>query len=97
MWPGFGENSRVLAWIFDRCNGVDNFVETAIGNLPKPGAIEPPAGLSAEIMSELCSVDTAGWKGEISQIRSDYYPQYGDRLPKVLYDELDKIEKALNV
>jgi len=96
MWPGFGENSRVLAWIFDRCNGVDNAVEKAIGFLPKEGAIETPAGVSAEVMNELISVDTEGWKKEISEIRSDYYPQYGDKLPKVLYDELDTIEKLLN-
>ena len=96
IWPGFGENSRALAWIFDRCNGVDNAVESAIGFLPKPGAIEPPAGVSAEVMAELCSVDTEGWKKEISEVRKDYYPQYGDRLPKALYDELDNIEKLLN-
>jgi phosphoenolpyruvate carboxykinase (GTP) len=96
IWPGFGENSRVLSWIFDRCNGADNCVETAIGNLPKPGSIEAPEGVTAEIMAELTKVDTEGWKQEIASIRKDYYPQYGDRLPKVLYEELDKIEKALN-
>ncbi|MCL2809367.1 MAG: phosphoenolpyruvate carboxykinase (GTP) [Treponema sp.] len=39
MWPGYSENCRVLAWLFDRCDGKDNFVETPIGNLPKPGSI----------------------------------------------------------
>jgi phosphoenolpyruvate carboxykinase (GTP) len=97
MWPGFGENSRVLAWIFDRCDDKDNAVEAAIGFLPKPGTIEPPAGLSAEVMAELISVDTEGWKKEIADVRNDFYPQYGDRMPKVLYDELDTIEKLLNV
>ena len=96
MWPGYGENSRVLAWIFDRCDGKDNCVETAIGNLPKPDAIQPPAGVSAEAMAELTSVDVAGWKKEIEEVRKDFYPQYGDRLPKVLYEELDLIEKQLN-
>jgi phosphoenolpyruvate carboxykinase (GTP) len=96
MWPGYSENSRVLAWIFDRCNGVDNCVETAIGNLPKAGSIAPPEGISAEVMAALCSVDTEGWKKEIAEVRKDYYPQYGDRLPKVLYNELDEIEKQLN-
>jgi phosphoenolpyruvate carboxykinase (GTP) len=96
MWPGYGENSRVLAWIFDRCDGKDNCVETAIGNLPKEGAIEPPAGVSAEIMKELCSVDTEGWKKEIADVRDVHYAKFGDRLPKVLYDELDAIEKRLN-
>jgi len=96
MWPGYSENSRVLAWIFDRCNGKDNCVETAIGNLPKPGAIEPPDGVSVETMNELCSVDIEGWKKEIAEVRQEYYPQYGDRLPKELYEGLDTIEKKLN-
>jgi phosphoenolpyruvate carboxykinase (GTP) len=60
MWPGYGENSRALAWVFDRCDDKDNYVETPIGNLPEPGAIEPPAGVNAEIMKELCSVDIEG-------------------------------------
>jgi phosphoenolpyruvate carboxykinase (GTP) len=96
IWPGFGENARVLAWIFDRCNGVDNCVETAIGNLPKTGSIEAPEGFCPDIMKELITVDKEGWKSEIAAIRKDYYPQYGDRLPKELYAELDIIEKALN-
>jgi phosphoenolpyruvate carboxykinase (GTP) len=96
MWPGYGENSRVLAWIFDRCEGKDNYVETAIGNLPKPGAIEPPAGVTAETMAELTSVDKEGWKSEIADVRQNHYSKYGDRMPKKLYDELDIIEKELN-
>jgi len=96
MWPGYGENSRVLSWVFDRCNNKDNCVETAIGNLPKAGAVEPPAGISAETMAELCLVDTEGWKKEISDVRENHYSKFGDRLPKVLYDELDAIEKRLN-
>ena len=47
-------------------------------------------------MAELTSVDVEGWKKEINEVRKDFYPQYGDRLPKVLYEELDKIEKLLN-
>ena len=96
MWPGYGENSRVLAWIFDRCNNKDNFVKTPIGNLPKPGVIEPPAGVSAEVMNELCSVDIEGWKKEIADVRQNHYPTFGDRLPKELSAELDAIEKRLN-
>ena len=95
IWPGFGENARVLAWIFDRCEGKDNCVETAIGNLPKPGSIEAPAGISAETLAELTTVDIESWKKEISDIRDKHYAQYCDRMPKVLYEELDKIEKAL--
>jgi len=96
MWPGYGDNSRVLAWVFDRCNGKDNFVETPIGNLPKEGTIEPPAGISADVMKTLCSVDTEGWKKEISDVRSNHYAKFGDRLPKEMYEELDVLEKGLN-
>jgi len=96
MWPGYGENSRVLAWIFERCNGKDNCVETPIGNLPKPGAIEPPAEVSAAVLAELCSVDIEGWKKEIADVREKHYPQFGDRLPKELYAELDAIESRLH-
>ncbi|MCL2007464.1 MAG: phosphoenolpyruvate carboxykinase (GTP) [Treponema sp.] len=95
LWPGYGENARVLAWIFNRCNDEENYLETAIGNLPKPGSIEPPEGLNPDVMSSLCSVDVEGWEAEIADIRSDYYPQYGARLPKVLYEELDVIEGEL--
>ncbi|MDR1869366.1 MAG: phosphoenolpyruvate carboxykinase (GTP), partial [Treponema sp.] len=96
MWPGYGDNSRVLAWIFDRCNGKDNCVETPIGNLPKPGTIEPPAGVSAEVMKELCSADIEGWKKEISDVREKHYAKFGAKLPKELYDELDTMEKNLH-
>uniref|UniRef100_A0A806KSK7 Phosphoenolpyruvate carboxykinase [GTP] n=1 Tax=uncultured bacterium contig00113 TaxID=1181576 RepID=A0A806KSK7_9BACT len=96
MWPGYGENSRVLAWIFDRCDGKDNFVETPIGNLPKPGAIEPPPGVSAEVLKELCTVDTEGWRKEISDVRGNHYAKFGDRMPKEMYEELDIIEKELS-
>jgi phosphoenolpyruvate carboxykinase (GTP) len=96
LWPGYGENSRVLAWIFDRCDGKDNYVETAIGNLPKAGAIAPPEGISPETMAELFTVDVEGWKKEITEIRNEHYPLYGDRLPEELYDKLDTLEKLLD-
>jgi phosphoenolpyruvate carboxykinase (GTP) len=96
MWPGYGENSRALAWVFDRCENKDNCVETPIGNLPKPGTIKPPAGVSLEAMEELCSVDIEGWKKEIADVRQSHYPKFGDKLPKELFEELDAIEKRLN-
>jgi phosphoenolpyruvate carboxykinase (GTP) len=96
MWPGYGENSRVLAWVFDRCDDKDNFVDTPIGKLPNAGAIDPPKGVSAEAMNELTSVDIEGWKKEIADVRRNHYPKFGDKLPKELLDELDAIEKRLN-
>jgi phosphoenolpyruvate carboxykinase (GTP) len=97
IWPGYGDNSRVLAWIFDRCDGKDNYVETAIGNLPKPDAIIRPDGVSEADMKEICAVDTEGWKKEIADVRQNHYPKFGDKLPKELYAELDAIEKRLGV
>jgi phosphoenolpyruvate carboxykinase (GTP) len=96
MWPGYGENSRALAWIFDRCDGKDNCVDTPIGILPKDGAIEPPKGVSAETMKELTRVDVEGWKKEIEDIRKNHYPKFAGHLPKELADCLDDIEARLN-
>jgi phosphoenolpyruvate carboxykinase (GTP) len=95
IWPGYGENSRVLAWIFDRCDGKDNYVSTPIGNLPKADSIDRPAGVSADDMKEILNVDIEGWKKEIADVRKNHYPKFGDKLPKELYAELDAIEKRL--
>ncbi|MCL2834640.1 MAG: phosphoenolpyruvate carboxykinase (GTP) [Treponema sp.] len=96
IWPGYGDNSRVLAWIFDRCDGADNFVETPIGNLPKPESIVRPDSVSAEDLKGILAVDIEGWKKEIADVRQNHYPQFGDKLPQELYAELDAIEKRLN-
>jgi len=96
MWPGFGENSRVLAWIFDRCDGADNYVETAIGNLPKPGSISQPADVNDATMAELIKLDVEGWKKEIADVRQKHYPSFGDKLPKELSELLNVMEKDLN-
>jgi phosphoenolpyruvate carboxykinase (GTP) len=97
IWPGYGDNSRVLAWIFDRCDGKDNYVETAIGNLPKPDAIARPEEVSSADLEEILKVDIEGWKAEIADVRQNHYPKFGDKLPKELYAELDAIEKRLGV
>ena len=96
IWPGYGENSRVLAWIFDRCDGNGGAVETPIGTLPTPDAISRPGEVSEADMKELLNVDIAGWKAEIKDVRDNHYPKFGDKLPKELYSELDAIEKRLN-
>ncbi|MDR1389652.1 MAG: phosphoenolpyruvate carboxykinase (GTP) [Treponema sp.] len=97
IWPGYGENSRVLAWIFDRCDGGGKAVDTPIGWLPTPDAIERPDGVSEADMAEITAVDIEGWKKEIADVRKNHYPKFGDKLPKELYDELDAIEKRLDV
>ncbi|MHC6203231.1 phosphoenolpyruvate carboxykinase (GTP) [Breznakiellaceae bacterium SP9] len=95
LWPGYGENSRVLAWIFDRCDGKGASVDTPIGILPTLDAIARPEGVSESAMKEILDVDIEGWKKEIADVRKNHYPKFGDKLPKELYAELDAIEKRL--
>ena len=98
MWPGYGDNSRVLAWIFDRCNGKDNFVDTAIGYMPKEGAINLD-GLDEVYKAQIpaiTSVDKEGWLKEIKDIRENHYPKFGTHLPKELSEQLDILESKLN-
>ncbi|MCL2013622.1 MAG: phosphoenolpyruvate carboxykinase (GTP) [Oscillospiraceae bacterium] len=97
IWPGFGENSRVLKWIIERLSGTGKAAETPIGNLPTADAIDLNGlNLSAKDMEELLKIDKDEWKAEIESIREDY-KTYGTRLPKALADELDKMEKRLNL
>ena len=97
MWPGYGENSRVLAWIFDRCDGKDNAVKTQIGWMPKDGAIDVSGlNVSHDAMQEILSVDVEGWKKEIADVRANHYPKFGDKLPKELMAEMEALESRLN-
>lgn len=98
QWPGYGDNSRVLAWIFDRCDGKDNYVDTPIGYMPKEGALNLD-GLSDVYKAQIpaiTSVDKEGWKKEIKDIRENHYPKFGKHLPKELAACLDDLEKRLN-
>jgi len=95
LWPGYGENSRVLEWVFERCGDRANAVETPIGLLPPQGAI-PVEGLdlAAGAMDELLSVDLNGWRQELASIQ-EHFDGLGDRLPPELLDELAELEKRL--
>ncbi|MCL1911007.1 MAG: phosphoenolpyruvate carboxykinase (GTP) [Leptospirales bacterium] len=96
MWPGYGDNSRVLEWIFDRCEGVDNAVETEIGFMPKPDVIKTDGlTVSPDALKELLTVDHEGWKKEVKDIRENHYPQFGNKLPKELMEELNALEARL--
>ncbi len=96
LWPGYGENSRVLAWIFAQCDGVPGrSLDTPIGIMPTADAIAPPPGVSADDMNELLSVDLAGWRQELADIRAKHYPIFGDRLPPELSAELDTLARRL--
>ena len=95
LWPGFGENARVLEWVFARCAGSDRAVESPIGWLPAPGAISTEnLAMSAEAMDELLSVDVADWHEETLAIR-EYFAIFGDRLPAPLAVQLDALEQRL--
>jgi phosphoenolpyruvate carboxykinase (GTP) len=95
LWPGYGENSRVLEWIFDRVNGKAPGVETPIGAVPTVDAIDTTGlAISAEQMEELLRVDVEGWRAEVPLIR-EYYAKFGDRLPHALADQVDNLQKRL--
>jgi len=95
LWPGYGENCRVLKWIFERAAGKAQAVETPIGNLPTPEALDITGlNLPAGNMRELLRVDVPGWLAEVPLIR-EHYAQFGARLPAALNAELDSLEKRL--
>jgi phosphoenolpyruvate carboxykinase (GTP) len=95
LWPGYGENSRVLKWIFERCEGRGKAVETPIGYMPDSDAIDRPADVSDEAMKELLYVDNERWKAELDDVKTGHYPKFGSKLPQELKDQLDVIYKRL--
>ncbi len=95
LWPGYGENSRVLKWVFERVAGNATAVETPIGLLPSPDDLDLTGlDVSADDLATLLSVDTEGWKGAIPQIRA-HYAQFGEHLPARLSLALDELESKL--
>ena len=97
IWPGFGDNMRVLDWIVKRCDGEIDAEETPIGYLPKKGDINVSGiedEVTPEVMDKLLAVDKDLWIKEVAEMR-EFYKQFGDRLPKALSDELDKLEDRL--
>jgi phosphoenolpyruvate carboxykinase (GTP) len=98
MWPGFGENSRVLAWIFRRVTGEAGAEETAIGLLPRlgEGGIDLDGlDIAPETMAKLLEVDVDGWTAQLPQIR-EHYAKFGSKLPAELHAQLDTLEQRLN-
>jgi phosphoenolpyruvate carboxykinase (GTP) len=87
LWPGFVENLRVLRWVLDRCAGHGDAVESAIGFVPKKGAIDTTGlDVSDDAMEQLLRVDPAEWV-EAVQGQHDYFDKFGDRLPRALRTE----------
>jgi phosphoenolpyruvate carboxykinase (GTP) len=95
LWPGYGENSRVLKWVFERVAGRGESIETAIGHLPAPGAIDTTGlDVSADDMDTILAVDGDGWAAAIPQIR-DHFGAFGDHLPAALAVQLAALEARL--
>ena len=95
LWPGFGENSRVLEWVVDRCAGRGEALSTPIGWLPPPGAIDIDGlDISSDDMTKLLAVDRDGWKNEIPLV-AEYYATFGERLPAALTRQLDELRGRL--
>ena len=95
LWPGFGENSRVLAWICERVSGIGKAHQTPIGNLPTPDALDISGlDLMPGALEQLLAVDTAGWKKEAADVETSYF-KLGSRLPKALSEELEKLRSRL--
>ncbi|MGZ8741285.1 MAG: phosphoenolpyruvate carboxykinase (GTP) [Nocardioides sp.] len=95
LWPGFGENSRVLKWIVERMDGQAEAIETPIGHVPTPDALDT-AGLDMtdEQLAAVLEVDVEEWKAEIPAI-TEWFEKFGDNLPAVLWTELDGLKARL--
>ncbi|MEM7708898.1 MAG: phosphoenolpyruvate carboxykinase (GTP) [Pseudomonadota bacterium] len=95
MWPGFGENMRVLRWIVGRCRGEVGAQDTAIGLLPTPADLDVSGlDLAPETLEALLSLDQAGWQQELSEIGT-YLESYGERLPAELAAQQRRVAEAL--
>ena len=96
IWPGFGDNMRVLLWILTRCDDTVDAVETPVGYVPKPEDINVDGlkDVTIDTIKELLKIDTASWKEDVKNIR-EFYALVGDRVPAELHAELDALEKRL--
>lgn len=95
LWPGYGENSRVLKWVFERCNGAENAVETPIGYVPELDAIDRTGlDISDKEMAELLTVEPELWLKEVESIK-EHYKTFGEKLPQGLREELAALEERL--
>jgi phosphoenolpyruvate carboxykinase (GTP) len=95
MWPGYGENSRVLKWICERVEGTGQAEKTPIGNVPRPGALDLTGlNLTAEHAAQLLTVDVEGWKKEIADVAANY-TKFGEQLPPALNAQLESLRERL--
>ena len=100
MWPGFGDNMRVLLWILDRCAGKVDADESAIGYIPKAEDIDvTDLDLDADTLKALLTVDKAHWFDDVNDPETGikaYFEQFGDKLPAEIKAELDTLVANLN-
>ena len=95
LWPGFGENSRILKWMFERVAGENNTIETPIGYLPKLTSIDLTGlKVSQEQLKELLKVDKQEWLKELQELK-DYYQIFGDKLPPEIKEEVERLQQRL--
>ncbi len=95
MWPGFGDNMRVLLWILDRCAGKADAVDSPIGFMPKPEDIDiTDLDIDMDTLKELLTVDKEVWLADVEN-QKEYFAQFGARLPKEIAEELAKLESNL--
>jgi len=96
LWPGYGENSRVLKWIFERCDGKVNAKDTPIGRIPAVADLDTTGlDIKSTRVDELLSVDIEGWLAEVPLIK-EHFAKFGDHLPKGLQEEVSVLEQRLN-
>ena len=96
IWPGFGDNMRVLNWIVDRCEGKADATETAIGYVPKPEDIDlTDLDMDIETLKSILDVDKDTWTKEAAEIE-EHYKKFGDKLPQELRDQLETLKANLN-
>ena len=97
LWPGFGENSRVLKWIVERIDGQASAVETPIGHVPTPDALDTDGlDMTPEQLEQVLAVDVEEWKAEIPQI-TEWFEKFGNDLPATLWTELDGLKARLGM
>jgi phosphoenolpyruvate carboxykinase (GTP) len=95
LWPGFGDNSRVLKWVVERLSGEGGAVDTPIGRVPAGDAIDVSGlDLDGATLAQLLRVDPESWRAELPQL-AEHYRGLGERVPAALRDQLDALEKRL--
>jgi len=98
LWPGYGENSRVLKWIFDRCNAPaeEGAVKTPIGFIPKPGVLDVSGlNVTPDAIKELFKIDKAEWQNDLGSLKK-FLSQFGEKVPNGIKEELNNLDERIN-